>query len=336
MEKKEQESLYSTIRSFVGRWWNGSELFPDPAGRPPFSAHSLSLSLFAQAQGVLCDVFDGLWYVTALSVGPVMENSLDCARDSHFPLQLFELGHLRSLSIFSCFSDPARHPLESLEARSNRGLTGEVPAAIGALNKLQSLVLEENKLSGELPHELGELSKLRRLVLSGNQFSGSVPASLGSAMSELLILDLSRNALKGLLPPAAGGLRSLVKLDLSSNLLGGVIPAALGELRSLTLLDLRNNNFSGGGEIGSFPWASLENLSAVGLSNTFLGGEIPAAIAGLKGLRLPAVGALYLNRNNLSGRLQFSSEFYRRMGTRFAAWGNPNLCYAGGGGTTRR
>lgn len=35
MGKKEQESLYFTIQGFVGRWWNGSELFPDPCGSTP-------------------------------------------------------------------------------------------------------------------------------------------------------------------------------------------------------------------------------------------------------------------------------------------------------------
>lgn len=32
MERKEQEALYSTIQGFVGKWWNGSDLYPDPCG----------------------------------------------------------------------------------------------------------------------------------------------------------------------------------------------------------------------------------------------------------------------------------------------------------------
>lgn len=32
MEKAEQAALYSAIQGFMGNWWNGSDLFPDPCG----------------------------------------------------------------------------------------------------------------------------------------------------------------------------------------------------------------------------------------------------------------------------------------------------------------
>lgn len=35
MEKNEINSLYSTIQGFVGKWWNGSDLYPDPCGWTP-------------------------------------------------------------------------------------------------------------------------------------------------------------------------------------------------------------------------------------------------------------------------------------------------------------
>jgi hypothetical protein len=77
-----------------------------------------------------------------------------------------------------------------------------------------------------------------------------------------------------------------------------------------------------------------------------LTGEIPESIAELKRLRflglrgnrltgnlspklatLPCVSALYLDGNNLTGELKFSGWFYGKMGRRFGAWNNPNLCY---------
>uniref|UniRef100_A0A1D1YSX6 Piriformospora indica-insensitive protein 2 n=1 Tax=Anthurium amnicola TaxID=1678845 RepID=A0A1D1YSX6_9ARAE len=372
MEMAEQEALYSAIQGFVGKSWNGSELYPDPCGWTPI-------------QGVSCDLFDGTWYVTVLSIGPVLENSLECAWDAEFTPHLFDLRHLKSLSIFDCFphhrqrQHPAAVPsqsweklagsLETLEFRSNRGLGGGVPPGIGRLTSLQSLVMVENGLTGELPQELGNLVRLKRLVLSGNQFFGQVPASLGYSMDELLILDLSRNSLTGPLPASLGGLSSLLKLDLSNNLLDGQLPSELGKLRNLTLLDLRNNRLSGGvgsslhgmaslqemllsnnplgGNLTYFPWEKMENLTTVDLSNTGLAGNIPESMAALTDLRflaldnnhllgevpaelaaLPMVGALYLNGNNLTGQLGFSEGFYRRMGRRFAAWGNPDLCYS--------
>ncbi|MQM01606.1 hypothetical protein Taro_034362 [Colocasia esculenta] len=373
MEKKEQEALYFAIQGFVGKSWNGSELYPDPCGWTPI-------------QGVSCDLLDGLWHVTGLSIGPVMDNSLGCTTDADFTPHLFELKHLKSLYIFNCFSDPVNHSinipskdweqlsgsLKTLELRSNQALASEVPAGLAGLSNLQSLVLTENRLTGELPQELGNLIRLRRLVLSGNQLSGQIPASFGHKMTELLILDVSRNALTGPLPSTLGGLRSLLKLDLSNNSLHGKLPEELGQLRNLTLLDLRNNKLTGGlssglkgmaklqelllsdnplgGNITDFPWEEMRNLTTLELSNTGLSGSIPESIAGLKGLKflaldnnqllggvpsmfetLPAVGALYLNENNLTGQLGFSGEFYERMGSRFAAWGNPNLCYSAPG-----
>lgn len=35
MEKREKEALYSAIQGFVGKWWNGSDLYPDPCGWTP-------------------------------------------------------------------------------------------------------------------------------------------------------------------------------------------------------------------------------------------------------------------------------------------------------------
>lgn len=32
MEEKEKEALYLMIQGFVGNWWNGSGLYPDPCG----------------------------------------------------------------------------------------------------------------------------------------------------------------------------------------------------------------------------------------------------------------------------------------------------------------
>lgn len=35
MEKTEKEALYSAVQGFVGTWWNGSGLYPDPCGWTP-------------------------------------------------------------------------------------------------------------------------------------------------------------------------------------------------------------------------------------------------------------------------------------------------------------
>ncbi|XP_022725461.1 piriformospora indica-insensitive protein 2-like [Durio zibethinus] len=368
MEKAEQAALYSTIQGFVGSEWNGSDLYPDPCGWTPI-------------QGVSCDIVGGLWYVTALSIGPVHDNSLGCATNVEFRPQLFQLKHLKSLSFFNCFISPHRHPititggkwekladsLELLGFRSNPGLIGQLPTSFGYLTKLQSLVLLENGLTGELPTNIGNLTNLNRLVLAGNRFTGQIPDSFGR-LKKLLILDLSRNSLSGHLPSSLGSLTSLLKLDLSNNQLEGMLLRDIAYLKNLTLLDLRNNKLSGGlsqsivemhsleelvlsrnplgGDIMSLEWQSLQNLAILDLSNVGLMGEIPESLSGLKRLRflglgnnnltgnltpqlasLPSLSALYINGNNLTGVLKFSVDFYGKMGRRFGAWNNPNLCY---------
>ncbi|KAK6157714.1 hypothetical protein DH2020_011962 [Rehmannia glutinosa] len=368
MERTEQEALYSAIQDFVGKWWNGSDLYPDPCGWTPI-------------QGVSCDLFDGFWYVTDLSIGPVHDNSLSCAQNVEFSPHLFALRHLKSLSFFNCFVSPRQRPvsiptqnweflaatLESLEFRSNDGLTGNIPVNFGELKNLQSLVLMENGLTGEIPESIGNLIDLRRLNLAGNSFYGKIPDSFGG-LNRLLILDMSRNSLSGVLPLTFGGLTSLMKLDSSNNQLDGKIPAELGNLKNLTLLDLSNNKLSGGltkslqemsslqelvlsnnpigGDIMSLDWKNLRGLATLDLANTSLTGGIPASIAELKGLRflglndnkltgdipsnlasLPNVSAMYIHGNNLTGELKFSELFYGRLRRRFGAWDNPNLCY---------
>ncbi|XP_077242496.1 RNI-like superfamily protein [Tasmannia lanceolata] len=365
MDKTEQNALYSAIQSLVGKWWNGSDLYPDPCGWTPI-------------QGVSCDLFNDLWYVTVINIGPINDNSLECARNLEISPHLFGLKHLKSLSFFNCFNYPITVPsenweklagsLESLEFRSNPKLLGEFPTGLCSLTKLQSLVLMDNGLTGELPANLGNLAELKRLVLAGNRFSGRIPVSLGG-LTELLIIDLSRNFISGVLPMSIGGLVSLLKLDLSNNLLNGKLPEELGKMKNLTLLDLRNNSFSGGlpqsivemvsleemllgnnslmgGNLMKVGWGNLKNLIMLDLSNLGLTGKIPESIAEMRRLRflamdnnqltgklspkladMPSVNALYLNGNNLTGELEFSEEFYGKMGRRFAVWSNPNLCY---------
>ncbi|KAK9198874.1 hypothetical protein WN944_014060 [Citrus x changshan-huyou] len=255
MERKEQEALYSTIQGFVGKWWNVSDLYPDPCGRT------------------------GLQFTTILSF----------AHSAKFSNHLCEFNHLNSLSIFNCFSSPSQSPIEipssnwqklansldSLEFRSNPHLIGTIPTSIDYLKNLQSLVLLEKGLTGKLPIEPGKLVNLRRLALAGNQITGQIPASIGG-LTKLLIFDLSRNNLSGSMLLTLGKLAPLLKLDLSYNNLQEKIPKEIGNLHNVTFLDLRSNNFSGG-LVGSIE--EMVSLKEMVVSNN------PIFGGGLNGIR---------------------------------------------------
>ncbi|KAK4370933.1 hypothetical protein RND71_010408 [Anisodus tanguticus] len=263
MEKYEKEALYSAIQGFVG---NDSFLYPDPCG-------------WTTIEGVSCDFSNGFWHVTDLTIGNLYDNSLHQNKPITIPISNW---------------DRLANSLESLEFRSNPGLTGTIPTSFGYLKNLQSLVLLENVLEGEIPEGLGNLTKLKRLVLAGNNFVGPIPASLGR-LTNLLIFDTSRNFLSGALPVTIGDLTWMIKLDLSNNQLYGKLPREIGGLKSLTLLDLSHNNFSGGlpqtfqemdsleelvlsdNPIGDYvtriQWNSLKNLEMLDLSNMALIGN---------------------------------------------------------------
>ncbi|XP_061347836.1 piriformospora indica-insensitive protein 2-like [Gastrolobium bilobum] len=166
-------------------------------------------ALFVLFGWVSCDLFNGFWYVTDLNIGPIHENSLSCAKILEFRPQLFELKHLKALSFFKLFESQHRNQvtipkgnweklagsLESLEFRSNTGLIGLIPSSFGVLMNPQSLVLLENGLTDEIPPDIGNLNKLKKHVLAVNYFTGKIP-DVFSALTELLIFDLSRNSCK--------------------------------------------------------------------------------------------------------------------------------------------
>lgn len=84
----------------------------------------------------------------------------------------------------------------------SKGLSGNLNGAIGSLQYLQVLVIQDNMISGHLPSELGNLSQLSTFRAQNNHFDGVIPSSLGR-LAQLKNLDLSNNNLSGQIPRAA-------------------------------------------------------------------------------------------------------------------------------------
>lgn len=129
-----------------------------------------------------------------------------------------------------------------------------------------------------LPAALGRLTQLRVLNLTRNQITGPIPAELGE-LSSLQELFLDSNHLSGQIPPELGRLSALVSLGLSANRLTGPIPKEFGQLRNLNGLSLRDNQLTGPipAELGL-----IESLGSLDLGGNQLTGCIPAALSRLK------------------------------------------------------
>lgn len=174
------------------------------------------------------------------------------------------------------------------------GLSGPLPAALGELTGLRSLLMSDNALTGPLPPELARLERLMQLDLSGNQLSGPLPPELGR-LAALEALSLQNNQLSGALPAAWSGLTALRLLDLGHNALTGALPAELGQWQQLQTLRLGHNQLSGSlpAELGQ-----LVHLAELDVSYNQLSGPVPDGV-----LRLPT-RALWGNR--LEGTLDCS------------------------------
>ncbi|KAK1667583.1 hypothetical protein QYE76_055742 [Lolium multiflorum] len=187
-----------------------------------------------------------------------------------------------------------------LDLSFNAGLGGPLPAAIGNLRQLTTLILSGCSFTGGIQH-LGNLVQLSFLALNSNSFTGGIPASIG-LLRNLHMLDLADNQLSGPIPVSSGGspgldlltqakhfhfnknrlngnLTGLFKSSMSlehilfdNNQLSGHIPAELGDITTLKIIRLDKNNFTG--EVPS-NISNLVNLNVLNLANNQLSGTMP-------------------------------------------------------------
>ncbi|KAJ0043481.1 hypothetical protein Pint_17962 [Pistacia integerrima] len=189
--------------------------------------------------------------------------------------------------------------LQTLDLSYNKDLGGSLPAEIGNLNKLTTLILVGCGFSGPIPHSIGSLSKLVYLSLNSNSFSGQIPPSIGS-LSELYWLDLADNKLTGTIPVSSGdssGLDMLVRtkhFHLGKNQLSGTIPEKLFSPKMVLIHVLfESNNLT-----GTLPVSLglVQTLEVVRFDRNRLSGSIPLNLNNLS-----HVNELFLSNNRLTG-----------------------------------
>ncbi|KAG8434258.1 hypothetical protein GDO86_012581 [Hymenochirus boettgeri] len=184
--------------------------------------------------------------------GPGLDSKFRlCA--GQLPVQLFDLTLLNYLEVSGCS--------ELLE----------VPAGIGRLTNLQSLVLCRNKLR-VISSAVGHLRLLRLLDVSGNELK-ELPADV-CGLPELCTLNVSWNRLQDL-PDGLERCSKLAELNVSRNLLTSFPPGLMsrqqGLLSSICAADNHIQKLTG-------DISQLSNLKSLDLSNNLLT-EIPFELA---------------------------------------------------------
>ena len=126
------------------------------------------------------------------------------------------------------------------------GVRITLPASIGMLTGLTSLVLSSNTISGGLDSSLGRLTNLNSLELASNRFTGTVPSTLSQLIS-LIYLDLRFNKFQFTIPAFVARMTNLTIAYLNGNEFSGEITSSLCEafvVRNITFTMTNNPLFT--------------------------------------------------------------------------------------------
>ncbi|KAF4361039.1 hypothetical protein F8388_016848 [Cannabis sativa] len=150
-------------------------------------------------------------------------------------------------------------------------------------------------LGPSFPTWLRSQKEIKFLDISNASISSSIPHWFWQISSNLSLLNVSTNQMKGQLP-SPFNIAPFADVDLSSNQFEGPIPLPNVEIE---LLDLSKNNFSG--PIPENIGDSLPNLIFLSLSTNQIDGLIPNSIGIMQSLQV-----IDLSSNNLVGKIPFS------------------------------
>ncbi|XP_040948932.1 receptor-like protein 15 isoform X3 [Gossypium hirsutum] len=110
------------------------------------------------------------------------------------------------------------------------------------LQNLEFMHIEDTSLENNFLHKIGAMPSIKQLSLTGCGLNGTLHTQGFCGLTNLRLLNMSNNNLKGTLPECFYNFTSLESLDLSSNQLSGDV-SALKSLTSLVELRLSNNYF---------------------------------------------------------------------------------------------
>ncbi|KAI0503506.1 hypothetical protein KFK09_014440 [Dendrobium nobile] len=180
-------------------------------------------------------------------------------------------------------------------AMSSCQLGSQFPSWIKTQRKLQLFDISNSSISGKIPNWFWDLSSnIFLLNISFNKLKGRIPDPMKISFSA--VVDMRNNLFSGSIPMPSTQVKWL---DFSCNQFSGTIPSNFGQLQPYIIhLSLAYNNLS-----GTIPSSIgyLQNPQIINLSNNFLIGSIPSSFQNCSNLK-----ALVLEHNNLSGQIPHS------------------------------
>ncbi|KAG8381321.1 hypothetical protein BUALT_Bualt06G0110300 [Buddleja alternifolia] len=221
-------------------------------------------------------------------------------------------------------------PLLELFTLSQNSINGSIPDSLCEMKALRNLDLSNNYFSGTIPDCWENSQDLLVMRLSSNELSGIIPNSIGGAYS-LQWLRLNNNSLIGQLPSSLKNCTNLELTDVGENKLSGTLLEWIGnDLLDLNILrlikeqrilwrdslhilpnyDQRANVFRSFDDLQWLEQSMGQVIKGVEVdkpfcldwsqfvTQSFLGGKIPAKIGDLKSLI-----SLDLSNNNLFGTI---------------------------------
>ncbi|XP_022722226.1 probable leucine-rich repeat receptor-like protein kinase At1g35710 [Durio zibethinus] len=206
-------------------------------------------------------------------------------------LEEFDLSdNLINDNIFASLSGLSN--LKSLDVSFNQ-LNGSIDMKdLGAFTNLEVLDMSYNDLNEFVAcKELHVWSNVEEIFLDGSYLNNNILQSIG-AFTSLKTLSLRNCGLIGSLPNQGWcDLRNLKSLDISRNALEGILPYCLGNLTSLLQLDISSNQFTG----NLTPLANLSSLGFIVLSRNHFQISMPF----LSRANLPNLKVLFGDENKM-------------------------------------
>ncbi|TYG78086.1 hypothetical protein ES288_D02G028800v1 [Gossypium darwinii] len=230
-----------------------------------------SLTLFANhLQGSL-DI-EGLSNLTNLKKLDLSGNQIESFQSFKDGGRKLELTHLEELnldynhfntSVFASLNKLSN--LKSLSIRAN-GLKGSIDMKdLDAFINLRELYMSDNELKNFVIHQDSNVSSsLEEIYLDYSTLNTNILQSIG-VFASLKTLSLHNCGLIGPLPNQGWcDLKNLEVLDVSGNALEGMLPHCFSNLTSLRVLDISRNHFQI--PLSFAPFANLSNLKALSIN----------------------------------------------------------------------